>query len=417
MNTAVSFAGTRPVRHTRGTTHNPPMTHSPKLTISDSEADQKTLLGQIDEACDLMDEIYMDGYYPKMKVTRSWSEHNPVIEGEFAKPAVYRWYLKRELAKLVRAGAEVTISPSRQCVSLNDPKLLDAIDEDHWDFTKKKLFLFRAERIDLSLDRLQHYTGTDARDFQRYIMFTNYDMHVEVFKQRYPDCVRPVRNVQMPAYHHKVKDNLGLTLINIGVGPSNAKTITDHIAVLRPDLMIMVGHCGGLRNHQEIGDFVLASGYMRADGVLDASLPKNVPIIPNNMLNFHLQSVLEEEKMTYRMGTVYTIDNRNWEFMKRRVVQEIHIRRSIAIDMESATVATNGFRYRIPNATLLCISDKPLHGKPKLGESAQSFYQNSKERHLEIVIKAIELSKTNFPGGLPNASLRALDEPLMGGGS
>ena len=394
-----------------------PMTHSPKLTVSNSDVDQQTLLRQIDEACNLMDKIYRDGYYPKVKVTRSWSEHNPVIEGEFAKPEVYRWYLKRELAKLVRADAEVTISPSRECVSLNDPKLLDAIDEDHWDFTKKKLFLFRAERIDLSLDRLQHYTGTNARDFQRYIMFTNYDMHVEVFKQRYPDCVRPGRNVQMPAYHHKVDDNLGLTLINIGVGPSNAKTITDHVAVLRPDVMIMVGHCGGLRNHQEIGDFVLASGYMRADGVLDASLPKNVPIIPNNMLNFHLQSVLEEEKMTYRMGTVYTIDNRNWEFMKRRVVQEIHISRSIAIDMESATVATNGFRYRIPNATLLCISDKPLHGKPKLGEAAQSFYQNSKERHLDIVIKAIELSKTNFPGGLPNASLRALDEPLMGGGS
>lgn len=393
------------------------MTTFPAFEISNAITDEDALRVRIDEACDLMDRIYQDGYYPKVKVTRSWSEHNPVIEGEFAKPQVYRSYLKRELTKLVRSGAEIAITASRACVSLNDPKLLDAIDEDHWDFTKKKLFLFRAERIDLSLDRLQHYTGTDARDFQRYIMFTNYDMHVEVFKQRYPDCVRPSRNVQMPAYHHKGRDNLGITLINIGVGPSNAKTITDHIAVLRPDAMIMVGHCGGLRNHQEIGDFVLASGYMRADGVLDASLPGNVPIIPNTMLNFHLQSVLEKESMTYRMGTVYTIDNRNWEFMKRRVVQEIHISRSIAIDMESATVATNGFRYRIPNATLLCISDKPLHGMPKLGGAAQSFYQNSKERHLDMVIKAIALSKTHFPGGLPNASIRAHDEPLMGGSS
>ncbi len=391
------------------------MSKNPEIIIDNADLEKDALLRQIEKACDLMDQIYRDGFYPKMKVTRVWSEHNPVIEGEFAKPDVYRWYLKRELTKLVRAGAEVAISPSRETVSLNDPRLLDAIDEDHWDFTKKKLFLFRAERIDLSLDRLQHYTGTSAREFQRYIMFTNYDMHVEVFKQRFPDCVQPAHNVQMPAYHHKLKDNLGLTLINIGVGPSNAKTITDHIAVLRPDAMIMVGHCGGLRNHQEIGDFVLASGYMRADGVLDAGMPKNVPIIPNNMLNYHLQSVLDEEKMIYRTGTVYTIDNRNWEFMKGRVVREIHISRSIAIDMESATVATNGFRYRIPNATLLCISDKPLHGKPKLGLAAQSFYQNSKDRHLDIVIKAIKLSKQNFPGGLPNANIRAMDEPLMGG--
>lgn len=394
-----------------------PMSESLSYTLKHTRKDDQSITDRITSACDLMARIYRDGYYPKMRVYRSWSTHNPVIEGEFAKPGVYRWYLQRELTKLVRAGAEVTISPSRKCVSLSEPKLLEAIDEDHWDFTQKKLFLFPAERMDLSLDRLDHYTGTSANHFQRYIMFTNYDMHVEVFKSRFPDCVKPGRKVQMPAYHHKLDDNLGLTLINIGVGPSNAKTITDHIAVLRPDAMIMVGHCGGLRNRQEIGDFVLASGYMRADGVLDYNLPKNVPIIPNNLLNYHLQSVLDEEKMTYRTGTVYTIDNRNWEFMKQRVVQEIHTSRSIAIDMESATVATNGFRYRIPNATLLCVSDKPLHGKPKLGQAAQSFYENSKERHLNIVIKAIELTKKHFPGGLPNASIRGMDEPLMGGGT
>ncbi|MDG5766930.1 AMP nucleosidase [Balneolales bacterium ANBcel1] len=392
------------------------MSDASTYTLSPSGQNRTQTEQEIRKACDLMDQIYQDGHYPKMTVSRSWSKHNPVIAGEFAKPHVYRWYLQRELAKMLSTGAEITISSSRKAVSLNDPALLDALDEDHWDFTQKKLFLFPAERIDLSLDRLEHYTGTPASDFQRYIMFTNYDMHVEVFKSRFPDCTKPGRKVQMPAYHHKLESNLGLTLINIGVGPSNAKTITDHIAVLRPDAMIMVGHCGGLRNHQEIGDFVLASGYMRADGVLDSSMPKNVPITPNYLLNHHLQTVLDDEKMTYRTGTVYTIDNRNWEFMKQRVVNEIHVSRSIAIDMESATVATNGFRYRIPNATLLCVSDKPLHGKPKLGESAQSFYQNSKERHLNIVIKAIELSKDFFPGGMPNASIRALDEPLMGGG-
>src|SRR5690606_28948152 len=162
------------------------------------------------------------------------------------------------------------------------PHLLDLLDEDSWDFTQKKLFLFRAERIDLSIDRLAHYTGTHPADFQRYVLFTNYEMHVDVFQQVFPDCVKPGRaGVQMPAYHHKQPNNLGVTLINIGVGPSNAKTITDHLAVLRPDLMVMVGHCGGLRNHQEIGDFVLATGYYRADGVLDDLLPAAVPVIPN----------------------------------------------------------------------------------------------------------------------------------------
>ncbi|KPP99510.1 MAG: AMP nucleosidase Amn [Bacteroidetes bacterium HLUCCA01] len=371
---------------------------------------------RIEDLLNYMEEVDQSGYYPQLTVVRSWSEHNPRISGEFAKPRVFSWYLSREIKRLLLKNAAIEVRPSRKKIALNDPVLLDNLDEDVWDFTQKKLFLFRAERIDLSIDRLQHYTGTPAEDFQRYILFTNYDMHVEVFKRKFPDCVQPARaGVQMPAYHHKLDDNLGVTLVNIGVGPSNAKTCTDHVAVLRPDVMIMVGHCGGLRNHQEIGDFVLASGYMRSDGVFDQILPKSVPLTPNYLLNIHLQNALEKFQLKYRLGTVYTTDNRNWEFVKKRTVEEISMSRSIAIDMESATVATNGFRYRVPNATLLCVSDKPLHGKPKLSGAAQNFYNNSKEKHLEVVLSAIDEIKRSNPAGLPNDSLRAADEPLMGG--
>ncbi len=220
----------------------------------------------------------------------------------------------------------------------------------------------------------------------------------------------------MPAYHHKLEENKGITLINIGVGPSNAKTITDHVCVLRPDAMIMVGHCGGLRNHQKIGDFVLASSYYRDDRVLDDLFPIGNPVIPNYLLNLYLKEVLDENGLSHRIGTVFTTGNRNWEFSAKDTVQKIHQSRSLAVDMESATVATNGFRYRVPHATLLSVSDKPLHGKPKLTGEAQKFYQNSKEMHLKLVINAINKVKHNFPNGLPNSSIRAFNEPLMESG-
>ncbi|MEX1062899.1 MAG: AMP nucleosidase, partial [Balneolaceae bacterium] len=346
---------------------------------------------------------------------RSWSRHNPVITGEMAVPRAYRWFLSREIYKLLRKGAKIKIFPSRPAIPLNNPGLFDNIDEDDWDITQKKLFLFTPERIDISLNRLSHYTGTSADDFQRNILFTNYDMHVQVFNKLFPDCVKPDRAVQMPAYHHQLPDNKGYTLVNIGIGPSNAKTITDHVAVLRPDAIVMVGHCGGLRNHQDIGDFVLATGFMRADGVLDEILPLSIPIIPNYLLNIYLKEILDKYSRNYRLGTVYTTANRNWEFVKRRTVEQIHISRSVAIDMESATVATNGYRYRIPFATLLCVSDKPLHGEPKLSEFSREFYENSKELHLKIVLEALTMCKKTYPEGLPNASIRADNEPLMGG--
>lgn len=383
----------------------------PEDTHSDAEINEK-----VREACDIMESIYEGGEYPKVLVKRSWSKHNPIITGEIAHPKAFRWYLLRELKKLAERGALIKIFPTRERLELNDPALLDNTDEDDWDITKKKLFLFSPERIEISLNRLSHYTGTAPQDFQRYILFTNYDMHVEVFRDKFPNCKEPTRDgVQMPAYHHKLENNQGISLVNIGVGPSNAKTITDHIGVLRPDAMVMVGHCGGVRNHQNIGDFVLATGFMRDDGVLDDILSLSIPITPNHLLNVYLKEILDKYNRNHRMGTIFTTANRNWEFIKKRTVEQIHMSRSIAVDMESATVATNGYRYRIPNATLLCVSDKPLHGKPKLSDEAQKFYRDSKELHLEIVIEAINMCKENYPEGLPNASIRATNEPLMGG--
>ncbi len=382
--------------------------------ISDGET-QESIDRRIDEACEGMHQIYKSGKYPELTVERTWSPHNPVLVGEVSRPNAYRWYLKRELKRLLRKGAKIKIQASRDLVDLNDPKLLEFVDERRADFTKKKLFLFSPERFELSIQRLEHYTGTSAHQFQKYILLTNYSMHMEAFVDRFPNCVQPLRQVQMPAYHHEIDENQGVSIINIGVGPSNAKNLTDHVSVLRPDAMVMVGHCGGIRNHQEIGDFVLASGYMRADHVMDEALPLNVPVAPSSMLNDYLEQALSEHQIKFRLGTVYTTQDRNWELNLKRTLVDLKQSRSLAIDMESATVAANGFRYRVPNATLLCVSDKPLHGQPKLPSEAMEFYRETQKKHVDIAIRALDLVRKDWPEGMPNSSLRSIDEPLMEG--
>lgn len=375
----------------------------------------KALDERIRKACEGMREIYHSGSYPELTVERTWSPHNPIISGEVARPEAYRWYLEREMRRLLLKGARLWIEPSRPLVDLTDPSLLEFVDERRLDFTRKKLFLFSPERCELSIERLEHYTGTRAEQFQRYILLTNYSMHMEAFEDRFPDCSRPLRPVQMPAYHHEVEDNLGVSIINIGVGPSNAKNLTDHVSVLRPDAMVMVGHCGGIRNHQEIGDFVLASGYMRADRVLDQALPLNVPVAPSSLLNGYLERAIGEQGLRYRLGTVYTTADRNWELALESTLRDLKRSRSLAIDMESATVAANGFRFRVPNATLLCVSDKPLHGKPKLPGEAVDFYRETQKKHVAIAVRALELVREDWPLGMPNSGLRSFDEPLMEG--
>ena len=370
---------------------------------------------EISRLCDAMDAAAAAGRYPLLAVERPWSADNPRIEGEFASPAAIRWYLERELARLAAEGALISVSSGRQALDLHDPRLGPAVDETQWDLRRKKLFLFAPERMALSVDRLQHYTGTSAAMFQRYVLFTNYSWHVEEFRAALPAAVGPEsEGRQMPAWHYMLPGNTGVSMVNIGVGPSNAKTITDHLAVLRPDLVLMIGHCAGLRNHQGIGDLVLATAYMRDDHVLDDMLPLSVPVVSNHTLNSLLLGELTARGLRGRMGIVYTTANRNWELNLSMVEDQLRASRALAVDMESATVAANGFRYRIPTATLLAVSDKPLHSQPKISSDAQEFYTASRREHVEIAISVARKVSELYPGGLPAAGLRSPDEPLLG---
>ena len=304
---------------------------------------------------------------------------------------------------------------------------------------------FTAQRIDYSLARLAHYTATAAEHFQNHVLFTNYQFYVEEFESfarqmladpdsGYTSFVStgnveifeadapvptPAKLPQMPTYHLKRKNGAGITLVNIGVGPSNAKTATDHIAVLRPHAWLMVGHCAGLRNSQRLGDFVLAHAYLREDHVLDDDLPVWVPIPALAEIQIALETAVAdvtklegyELKRIMRTGTVATIDNRNWELREQAgPVQRLSQSRAIALDMESATIAANGFRFRVPYGTLLCVSDKPLHGELKLPGMASEFYKTQVAAHLMIGIRAMERLREMPLERIHSRKLRSFEE-------
>ncbi len=346
-----------------------------------------------------------------------------------------------------------SVSPSELARHFPTTELADIGDEIADGLLRVKgnssspLALFDGLRTDFSLARLRHYTGAPAEHVQHYILFTNYHRYVDEFvswacKQvgngRYTalsgagglyvdqptdDAAQLVadstwRRHQMPAYHLIAPDRSGITLVNIGVGPSNAKTICDHLAVLRPEAWLMIGHCGGLRETQRIGDYVLAHAYLRDDHILDEVLPPEIPIPPIAEVQQALASAAEDVsgasgadlKRRMRTGTVVTTDDRNWELRYSDSALRFSQSRAIAIDMESATIAAQGYRFRVPYGTLLCVSDKPLHGEIKLPGQANRFYEEAIAAHLQIGIQTCELLR-DAGNSLHSRKLRAFNEP------
>lgn len=351
----------------------------------------------------------------------------------------------------------------RKLFSLPDLSTMDdSIANGTWVENKghdTPLALFTAPRVDYSLNRLRHYTGTDPEHFQNYVIFTNYQFYVDEFvrmgieimsatddpdkktyRSQYTRLVEPTRTImnanlkgiaenknyhinllppQMPAYHLVREDGCGITMINIGVGPSNARNISDHVAVLRPNAWIMLGHCAGLRDTQRLGDYVLAHGYVRDDHVLDNDLPLWIPVPALAEVQRAIETTVGQVtgytgydlKSVMRTGTVVTTDNRNWEISGyEKLVERFGQSRAIALDMESAVIAANGFRFRVPYGTLLCVSDRPLHGEIKLPGMADSFYRRQVDQHLKIGVKAIELLRENGLDTLHSRKLRGFAE-------
>ncbi len=334
----------------------------------------------------------------------------------------------------------------------------DEIADGDWDHDSgepRPLALFDAVRTDYSLKRLVHYTGTDWRCIQPWVLLTNYHRYVDQFVRHGLDLLRsgqgwerlvvpggitieardaddaalarimaaPWHRFQMPAYHliRKAgpgKSEQGVTLVNIGVGPSNAKTITDHLAVVRPNCWLMIGHCGGLRQAQMIGDYVLAHAYLRQDGILDAAIPPDIPIPALAEVQMALQDATakitgesgEILKQRLRTGTVVTQADRNWELRWTPERKRINLSRAIAVDMESGTIAAQGYRLRVPYGTLLCVSDKPLHGEIKLPGAANAFYERAVSEHLLIGLETIEFLK-KAGNAIHSRKLRSFDEP------
>ncbi|MCI4665845.1 MAG: hypothetical protein MRY74_14105 [Neomegalonema sp.] len=424
----------------------------------------------------------------------------------------------------------------------------------------KPLTPFSAKRVDYALARIEHYTGARPDDFQPYIFFTNYGFYVQTFIQELfqskvahglGKLVAPIDRErvglprssslgvtltadlppelqssnggldilkattfapkQMPAIHYipTSENEPGISIVNIGVGPSNAKTMTDLLAVLAPRAWLMLGHCGGLRRTQEIGQFVLAQAYLRDDHVLDGELPSEIPApqivevqeclmraieevlleedadpekgdqrfiayqnFKEQVLAFlqalgvslpdptrlafdqqgqaardqlpHLEllqltgltardatagaPIIEQEKADairaaykawrreirarVRTGTVVTTDDRNWELNAHdKVMDRFERSRAIAVDMESATIAAAGLRYRVPYGALLCVSDKPLMGEPKMRAQADEFYLTATRNHIRIGIETVRHLFSRADAIAQSRKLKSLDDP------
>ena len=230
---------------------------------------------------------------------------------------------------------------------------------------------------------LPRYTGAKREDFGDYILLTNFKKYLELFCELNNAEVIDKEAAMPMATSGKI------TMINFGMGSANAATIMDLLSSISPKAVLFLGKCGGLKKKNNLGDFILPIAAIRGEGTSDDYLPPKVPALPAFSLQKAVSTAIREMELDYYTGTVFTTNRRVWEY-EEKFKKYLRKTRSMAIDMETATVFTVGFINEIPSGAILLVSDQPMIPEGvKTEESDQKISKNFSSKHIEIGIAAL----------------------------
>lgn len=231
---------------------------------------------------------------------------------------------------------------------------------------------------------LPRYTKRPLEQFTKHILLTNFTRYVEIFADYFKVPILG-QDGNMPNASAE-----GITIINFGMGSANAATIMDLLSAVKPDAVLFLGKCGGIKKINKLGDYILPIAAIRGEGTSNDYFPPEVPSLPAFNLLRSLSSNIRDFNRDYWTGTVYTTNRRVWEYDDefKAYLRKI---RAMAVDMETATLFTCGFANHIPTGALLLVSDQPMISDGvKTEKSDSEVTRKFVDEHVMVGIKALQ---------------------------
>lgn len=231
---------------------------------------------------------------------------------------------------------------------------------------------------------LPRYTGVKLESFGKDILLTNFDNYVYKFAEWHNVPVDGIDKAMISATAE------GITIINFGMGSPNAATIIDCLSAIKPDAILFLGKCGGLKKKNDIGDFILPIAAIRGEGTSNDYLPPEVPALPAFALQKAISTTIRDFNQDYWTGTIYTTNRRVWEWDDpfKEYLRKIRV---MGIDMETATIFSTAFFNEIPAGALLLVSDQPMIAEGiKTESSDQEVTGSFVDLHLKIGIQSLK---------------------------
>lgn len=231
---------------------------------------------------------------------------------------------------------------------------------------------------------LPRYTGVPLEEFGKYIILVNFSTYVILFAKQYGVEMRGLDRPMQSATANNI------TIINFGMGSASAATVMDLLTAIAPKAVLFLGKTGGLKKKNQIGDLILPIAAIRGEGTSDDYMPPEVPALPAFSLQKAISHTIRLKELDYWTGTVYTTNRRVWEH-DESFKDYLRSLRTMAIDMETATIFTVGFANKIPTGALLLVTDQPMIAEGVKTEASDvKVTEGYLNNHLQIGIDALK---------------------------
>lgn len=234
-------------------------------------------------------------------------------------------------------------------------------------------------------DWLPRYTGMPLEEFSKYILLVNFSGYVKTFAEKHNV---PIRGEGRPMQAATAEN---ITIVNFGIGSPNAGLVIDLLEAVHPKAVLFLGKCGGLKTGKnEVGDLILPIAAIRGEGTSNDYLPPEVPALPAFALQKAVSTTIRDFEKDYSTGVVYTTNKRVWEH-REDFKKRLRDLRTIAIDMETATIFVAAFKNQMPAGALLLVSDMPMTNDGIKTEASDKKVTSSfADLHLDIGVESLK---------------------------
>ena len=177
----------------------------------------------------------------------------------------------------------------------------------------------------------------------------------------------PVKNFSFMEYnmHTGTINGTRITAINGGRFAADTAITTEILCSAETKVLIRIGSCGTMRKDIKIGDFIIATGCVRGDGVSPYYVDQKFETLPDGDLTKKLIAIAKNQAamggMTVHEGKVWSTDAILKE--TKEVVNGVIDQGAIGVDMVSSTFLTIAQVYKIPAVSILAVSDNLITGQ------------------------------------------------------